>query len=470
MSEPTNESELRKRLVKIGRPTRLQREKSQPNRLVQTVSSETETTPRPGRAITVKGRLHSQLLDDLDRRGLLSADSKQLKGEVDSFVEEVANTEQLPLNESERSRLSADLLEETLGLGPLAALMADPSVTDILVNGPHQVFVERYGNLELTGVEFRDADHLTRIIQRIATRVGRRIDESLPMVDARLPDGSRVNATLPPVTLDGPTLSIRRFGKRRLQRDELHRLGMFSDNMADFFSVVVKSRLNILISGGTGSGKSTFLGAICESIPDNERIVTIEDAAELVLDQLHVVRMETRPPNVEGTGTIAARDLVVNALRMRPDRIIVGEVRAGECLDMLQAMNTGHDGSLTTAHANNPRDAISRLSTMVLMSGMELPSSAIREQIVSAIDLIIHVRRYEDGIRRVETVEELVGLEGNTPQLQQIFRFDVTGRKGKRLQGRHVPTGTVPRLVEKLRNRSIDVPTSWFEKESRPTP
>ena len=470
MSEPTRESELRKRLVKIGRPTRLQREKSQPNRLVQTVSSETETTPRPGRAITVKGRLHSQLLDDLDRRGLLSADSKQLKGEVDSFVEEVANSEQLLLNESERSRLSADLLEETLGLGPLAALMADPSVTDILVNGPHQVFVERYGNLELTGVEFRDADHLTRIIQRIATRVGRRIDESLPMVDARLPDGSRVNATLPPVTLDGPTLSIRRFGKRRLQRDELHRLGMFSDNMADFFSVVVKSRLNILISGGTGSGKSTFLGAICESIPDNERIVTIEDAAELVLDQLHVVRMETRPPNVEGTGTIAARDLVVNALRMRPDRIIVGEVRAGECLDMLQAMNTGHDGSLTTAHANNPRDAISRLSTMVLMSGMELPSSAIREQIVSAIDLIIHVRRYEDGIRRVETVEELVGLEGNTPQLQQIFRFDVTGRKGKRLQGRHVATGTVPRLVEKLRNRSIDVPTSWFEKESRSTP
>ena len=470
MSEPTRESELRKRLVKIGRPTRLQREKSQPNRLVQTVSSETETTPRPGRAITVKGRLHSQLLDNLDRRGLLSADSEQLKGEVDSFVEEVANSEQLILNESERSRLSADLLEETLGLGPLAALMADPSVTDILVNGPHQVFVERYGNLELTSVEFRDADHLTRIIQRIATRVGRRIDESLPMVDARLPDGSRVNATLPPVTLDGPTLSIRRFGKRRLQRDELHRLGMFSDNMADFFSVVVKSRLNILISGGTGSGKSTFLGAICESIPDNERIVTIEDAAELVLDQLHVVRMETRPPNVEGTGTIAARDLVVNALRMRPDRIIVGEVRAGECLDMLQAMNTGHDGSLTTAHANNPRDAISRLSTMVLMSGMELPSSAIREQIVSAIDLIIHVRRYEDGIRRVETVEELVGLEGNTPQLQQIFRFDVTGRKGKRLQGRHVATGTVPRLVEKLRNRSIDVPTSWFEKESRSTP
>ncbi|MCR9207441.1 MAG: CpaF/VirB11 family protein, partial [bacterium] len=259
------------------------------------------------------------------------------------------------------------------------------------------------------------------------------------------------------------TLSIRRFGRRRLRAEELQRLGMFNPTMAEFFSVAVRSRLNILISGGTGSGKSTFLGAICESIPDDERVVTIEDAAELVLDQLHVVRMETRPANVEGRGAIAARDLVVNALRMRPDRIIVGEVRAGETLDMLQAMNTGHDGSLTTVHANSPRDAISRLSTMVLMSGMELPPTAIREQIVSAIDLICHVRRYEDGVRRVESVDELVGLEGSTPQLQQIFRFNVSGRKGKRLQGTHVATGTVPRLVEKLHARAIDVPTSWFE-------
>jgi pilus assembly protein CpaF len=464
MSEPTQESELRSRLGRIGRPTRLQREKTQPERLSQPTPAETTASARRGRAVTVKGRLHGQLLDDLDRRGLLSANSQQLQEEVDAFVTEVVANEQLALNESERARLSADLLEETLGLGPLAPLMADPSVTDILVNGPHHVFVERYGSLEVTDIEFRDDDHLTRIIQRIATRVGRRIDESQPMVDARLPDGSRVNATLPPVTIDGPTLSIRRFGRRRLRSDELHRLGMFNDNMAQFFSVAVRSRLNILISGGTGSGKSTFLGAICESIPDNERIVTIEDAAELVLDQLHVVRMETRPPNVEGSGTIAARDLVVNALRMRPDRIIVGEVRAGETLDMLQAMNTGHDGSLTTAHANSPRDAISRLSTMVLMSGMELPPSAIREQIVSAIDLIIHVRRYEDGIRRVESVDELVGLESNTPQLQQIFRFEVSGRKGKRLQGMHVGTGTVPRLVEKLHARAIEVPTSWFEK------
>ena len=439
-----SDSNLRSRLGKVGRPTRLTTSKPQPERLTEDTAKQAADPARRGRAVTVKGRLHGQLLDDLDRRGLLTANNEQLKEEVDAFVAEIAETEQLPLNDSERSRLADDLLEETLGLGPLAPLMADPSVTDILVNGPHHVFVERYGKLELTEVEFRDDDHLTRIIQRIATRVGRRIDESQPMVDARLPDGSRVNATLPPVTLDGPTLSIRRFGRRRLRAEELQRLGMFNPTMA-------------------GSGKSTFLGAICESIPDDERVVTIEDAAELVLDQLHVVRMETRPANVEGRGAIAARDLVVNALRMRPDRIIVGEVRAGETLDMLQSMNTGHDGSLTTVHANSPRDAISRLSTMVLMSGMELPPKAIREQIVSAIDLVFHVRRYEDGVRRVESVDELVGLEGNTPQLQQIFRFNVSGRKGKRLKGTHVATGTVPRLVEKLHARAIDVPTSWFE-------
>ena len=462
----SDEANLRARLGKVGRPTSLTPRSPQPERLSDTPASESGEVNRRRRAVTVKGRLHGQLLDDLDRRGLLSADVEQLKGEVDSFVADVAASEQLPLNESERARLSDDLLEETLGLGPLAPLMADPSVTDILVNGPHHVFVERYGKLELTDIEFRDDDHLTRIISRIATRVGRRVDESQPMVDARLPDGSRVNATLPPVTLDGPTLSIRRFGRKRLRADELQRLGMFSETMAAFFAVAVRARLNVLISGGTGSGKSTFLGAICESIPDDERVVTIEDAAELVLDQLHVVRMETRPANVEGRGVISARDLVVNALRMRPDRIIVGEVRSGESLDMLQAMNTGHDGSLTTAHANSPRDAISRLSTMVLMSGMELPAVAIREQIVSAIDLIIHVRRFEDGVRRVESVEELVGLEGNTPQLQQIYRFEVQGRKGKRLQGRHVATGTVPRLVEKLNARAIDIPTTWFEKPS----
>ena len=343
---------------------------------------------------------------------------------VETFVDEALRVEDLPLNEDERRRLVGDLLEETLGVGPLASLMADPAVTDILVNSPQQVYIERFGRLEKTDVRFRDVDHLVRIIQRIAARVGRRIDESSPMVDARLPDGSRVNATLPPVTIDAPTLSIRRFGRHRLRRSDLQQLGMFSADIYTMLDAVVRGRKNLLISGGTGSGKSTLFGALAEAIPDRERIVTIEDSAELILDQEHVVRMESRPPNIEGRGLITARDLVVNALRMRPDRIIVGEVRSGEALDMLQAMNTGHDGGMTTVHANSPRDALARLETMVLMAGLELPSRAIREQMVSALHLIVHVRRYEDGVRRVESIAEIVGMEGTTPQLQDIFRFE----------------------------------------------
>ncbi len=463
MSESTPESELRTRLGKIGRPTRLQREKNQPDRLVQTKPNEADTSARRGRAVTVKGRLHGQLLDDLDRRGLLSADSDQLQGEVDAFVAEIAASEQLPLNEAERSRLSADLLEETLGLGPLASLMADPSVTDILVNGPHHVFVERYGNLELTSVEFRDADHLTRIIQRIASRVGRRIDESVPMVDARLPDGSRVNATLPPVTLDGPTLSIRRFGKRRLRRDELHRLGMFNDSMAEFFSVVVRSRLNILVSGGTGSGKSTFLGAICESIPDSERIVTIEDAAELQLQQDHVVRLETRPPSPNGTGAIYQRDLVKNALRMRPDRIIVGEVRGAETFDMLQAMNTGHDGSMTTVHANTARDALSRVEQMVSMLGLDLPLSAIRSQLASGINVVVQLNRLADGNRKVMSVGEITGMEGETITMQDIFVFRKTGKgENGEVQGEFTATSMRPKCAEQLLAAGVDLGQTNF--------
>ncbi|QDU98842.1 CpaF family protein [Lignipirellula cremea] len=414
--------------------------------------------------LAVKGDLHQRLLDDLDRRGLLGADEEQLAEVVREFVDQALTLQELPLNDSERRRLVDDLLEETLGVGPLASLMADPAVTDILVNGPHQVFIERFGRLEATEVRFRDAEHLVRIIQRIAARVGRRIDESSPMVDARLPDGSRVNATLPPVTIDGPTLSVRRFGRRRLRREELLQLEMFSPAIHTFLEQMVRGRRNLLISGGTGSGKSTFLGAVAEAIPSTERIVTIEDAAELILDQVHVVRMETRPPNIEGRGLITARDLVINALRMRPDRIIVGEVRSGEALDMMQAMNTGHDGGMTTVHANSPRDALARLETMVLMSGLELPSRAIREQIVSALELIVHVRRFEDGVRRVESIAEVRGLEGTTPQLQEIFRFETRGRKGRRLIGEFVATGIVPRAVEELRNRDIHVPLEIFQR------
>jgi pilus assembly protein CpaF len=413
--------------------------------------------------LRIKSDLHQQLLTDLDRRNLISAGEEQLTEIVEDFVTQALQSEELPLNEQERRQMVDDLLEETIGVGPLAPLLADPAVTDVLVNGPEKVFIERFGRLEKTEVRFRDAEHLVRIIQRIAARVGRRIDESSPMVDARLPDGSRINATLPPVTIDGPTLSIRRFGKRRLRRDDLMELGMFSEAMREFMQLVVRGRKNILIAGGTGSGKSTFLGAITEAIPDHERIVTIEDAAELILDQEHVVRMETRPPNIEGHGRIMARDLVVNALRMRPDRIIVGEVRSGEALDMLQAMNTGHDGSLTTIHANSPRDALARLETMVLMAGLDLPSRAIREQIVSAIQIVVHVRRYEDGVRRVQSISEITGMEGDTPQLQDIFCFRSKGRMGKRLLGEFTATGIVPRVAEQMRAEDLDFPMNLFQ-------
>ena len=428
-------------------------------------SNQATNAPTGGSAsfASVKALMHQQLLEDLDRRDRITADEDELTGLVTEFVTDALETQDWPLNETERTQLVDDLIEETIGVGPLAPLLADPAVSDILVNGPFKVFVERFGRLETTSVRFRDDEHLVRIIGRIAARVGRRIDESSPMVDARLPDGSRVNATLPPVTIDGPTLSIRRFGRRRLRSDDLMKLGMFTPNMREFLRIAIRGRINMIVSGGTGSGKSTFLGAMAEAIPNNERIVTIEDAAELQLDQEHVVRMETRPPNIEGQGRIVARDLVVNSLRMRPDRIIVGEVRAGEALDMLQAMNTGHDGSLTTIHANTPRDAVSRLETMVLMAGLDLPSKAIREQAASAIDVIVQVKRYEDGVRRVQSISELVGMEGDTPQLQEIFRFVSKGKINRRIQGEFVATGVVPHIVSRLRESDVEVPMQLFQ-------
>jgi len=414
--------------------------------------------------LQVKANLHQRLLDDIDRRNLLTANEETLAEAVREFVNVTLADEGLPLNQAERNRLAEDLLEETVGVGPLAPLMADPAVTDILVNRPDTVYIERFGRLEKTEVRFRNTEHLLRIIQRIAARVGRRIDEASPMVDARLPDGSRVNATVPPVTLDGPTLSIRRFGRQRLRRADLIRLGMLSPDMNLFLELCVKARKNLLISGGTGAGKSTFLGALTEAVPAEERIVTIEDAAELILDQPHVIRMETRPANIEGKGRIVARDLVINSLRMRPDRIIVGEVRGPEALDMLQSLNTGHDGGMTTIHANNPRDALARLETMVLMVGLDLPSRAIREQMVSALHYLIHVRRYEDGVRRVSSIAEITGMEGNTPTMQDLFRFERKGRKGKAVLGSFVATGIVPRLVEELRERDIEAPLAIFQK------
>jgi pilus assembly protein CpaF len=411
---------------------------------------------------SVKAMLHTRLLDELNDDGLVGETEEVLVERVRSFATRMLEEEDLPLNEQERAKLADDLQEETLGVGPLAPLMADPAVTDILVNRFDQVYVERFGRLELTPVRFRDNEHLVRIIQRIAAQVGRRIDESSPMVDARLRDGSRVNATLSPVTIDGPTLSIRRFGRKRLRREDLLRLQMFSPEMMGFMEALVRNRRNLLISGGTGAGKSTFLGAVAEAIPDYERIITIEDAAELILDQAHVIRMETRPTNLEGQGKITARELVINSLRMRPDRILVGEVRGGEALDMLQAMNTGHDGSFTTIHSNSPRDALSRLETMVLMAGMDLPSRAIREQIVSAIEFIVHIRRFDDGVRRVERISELTGMEETTPQLQDIFVFRQTGRRGRVIEGKFAATGVVPRIVHQLKERGVEIPLEWF--------
>jgi pilus assembly protein CpaF len=446
----------------------LGRVKPKPNPVSATAAERprAESRPAPGAAhyLVVKGQLHERLLDEINSRNLLGLREEALAQAVHEFVTRELESGDLALNEPERRQIAEDLLEETLGVGPLAPLMADPAVTDILVNGPDQVYIERFGRLEETPVRFRNSDHLVRIIQRIAARVGRHVDEASPMVDARLPDGSRVNATLPPVALDGPALSIRRFGRQRLRREDLLRLGMLSTDMSLFLEHAVRARKNILISGGTGAGKTTFLGAVAEAIPAAERIITIEDAAELILDQKHTVRLETRPPNVEGKGRITTRDLVINVLRMRPDRIIVGEVRGPEALDMLQAMNTGHDGSLTTVHANSQRDALARLETMVLMAGVDLPSRSIREQVVSAISLIVHVKRYEDGVRRVATISEITGLEGLTPVTQDLFRYERRGRKGRSVIGDFGATGVVPRLVEELRDRDVQLPVGLFQK------
>ena len=414
---------------------------------------------------SVKGLLQEQLLSEFGEHDLFNLSDQEVANVVNEFTARALESEDIPLNEDERNRLAEELTEETIGLGPLAPLMGDPAITDILVNGPHSVYVERFGRIEPTEIRFRNAEHVVRVIERIAANVGRRIDESNPMADLRLADGTRINATLPPATIDGPTLSIRRFGRRRLRRNELIRLGMMSEDMTKFLGAIVAHRFSLLISGGTGAGKSTLLGALAEAIPPQERIVSIEDTAELMLDQKHLVRMETRPPNIEGRGRISARDLVINSLRMRPDRIIVGEVRGAEALDMLQAMNTGHDGSMSTIHANSPRDAISRLETMVLTAGAELPSRAIREQIVSAIHLLVHVRRFEDGVRRVESISEITGMEGLTPLLQEIFHFRRQGFQGKRLKGEFSATGTVPRVAQELRQRGIDLSLGLFQKK-----
>ncbi|MEL6712333.1 MAG: CpaF family protein [Planctomycetota bacterium] len=429
-------------------------------------STAAPASSEPARAtddyVELKARLHARMVGELQEDGLLGADPAELSVAVENWVADVLDDEVLPLNEGERQRLAHELTEEATGLGPLGPLLADPAITDILVNGHDQVFIERYGRLERVAVRFADDEHLRRMIERLALGAGRRIDQSSPMVDLRLKDGSRVNATLPPVSIDGPTLSIRRFGRNRLRSADVLKLGMLDTAMWTVLSAAVKRRQNVLLSGGTGAGKSTLLGILAEAIPADERVVTIEDTAELVLDQEHVVRLETRPSNAEGTGRITARDLLINSLRMRPSRIIVGEVRSGEALDMLQAMNTGHEGGLCTIHANSTRDALARLETMVLMAGADLPSRAIREQITSALDLVVHVRRFEDGVRRIASVSEVAGIESGVPLIQDLFTFRVTGRSRGRVQGRYEATGIVPRFVQADRETGGSVPLELF--------
>ena len=412
----------------------------------------------------LKVRFHQRLLDLLNLAAIDKVGREELEREVSALIKELLIEEGVALNAGEFKRLVEEIMDEVLGLGPLEPLLKDESIDDILVNTHSQVFIERAGQLELTAARFKDETHLLRIIDKIVSGVGRRVDEAQPWVDARLPDGSRVNAIIPPCALDGPLLSIRKFAKRPFTVDRLIDIGALPEEVADLLKATVRARLNILISGGTGSGKTTFLNALSTFISDRERIVTIEDAAELQLQQTHVGRMETRPPNIEGKGAVTQRDLVRNALRMRPDRIIVGEIRGGEVLDMLQAMNTGHDGSMTTVHANTPRDALSRLEQMMGMTGFQLPEKTMRSQTASAIYVVVQLERMSDGRRRLVSVQEITGLEGDIITMQEIFRFSRTGTDPQgRVLGHFEATGVRPKFMSRLEAWGLHLPELIFQ-------
>jgi len=411
-------------------------------------------------------RIHRKLIDTLDLSKLSNFEMERVKVEIRRILEDLVMSEAIPLSRADRDRLVMEVQHEVFGLGPLEILMKDSEVSDILVNTPHHVYVERYGKLEKTDVRFRDDAHLMQIIERIVTRVGRRVDESSPMVDARLADGSRVNAIIPPLALDGPILSIRRFGAERLTINDLIQFNSVPPQIAEVAAACVKSRLNILVSGGTGAGKTTLLNCLSNYIPENERIVTIEDSAELKLQQEHVVRLETRPPNIEGQGSVTQRDLVRNALRMRPDRIVVGEVRGGEALDMMQAMNTGHDGSISTIHANSARDALSRLETMMLMAGITLPERALREQVASALDVIVQLSRLSDGSRKLVEFTEVTGMEGPTITTQTIFKYEQRGVENGKIVGEFVATGVMPSFLDRLERYGFRIPNTHFMSAS----
>jgi len=428
-----------------------------------------------GRVVTeeyfeIKTKIHSRLLDLLDLSLIDTLERNVLRAEIKSLITRILNEDgiRVPLNFTERENLSEEILDEVLGLGPLEPFLQDPTVSDILVNTYKQIYLERFGRLEHTNARFKDDAHLMKIIDKIVSAVGRRVDESSPMVDARLADGSRVNAVIPPLAIDGPMLSIRRFAAIPLELKDLIQYETLTPEIGEILKGIIKARLNALISGGTGSGKTTLLNVVSRFIPEEERIVTIEDAAELRLKQEHTVRLETRPPNLEGKGEITQRDLVRNSLRMRPDRIIVGEVRAGESFDMLQAMNTGHDGSITTIHANSPRDALMRLETQVAMANLDIPSAFIRKFISSAIDIVIHTERFADGRRKLVGLQEITGMEGDVITLQEIFSFIKTGIESDgRVEGRFMLHGIRPRFLERFLVAGIPVPQDLFGPAAR---
>ena len=414
----------------------------------------------------LKDRLHQRVIELLDLNAMGSLAPEAVETQLTRLIEQLLQQESVPLNQRERVQITQDILHEVLGLGPLEPLLSDGTVNDILVNGPHQVFVERSGQLELTEIRFKNDAHLKKIIEKIVSRVGRRIDESVPMVDARLADGSRVNAIIPPLAIDGPSLSIRKFSKDPLQLYHLVEKRSLTPEIGELMKAIVQARLNVLISGGTGSGKTTLLNIMSGFIPNNERIVTIEDAAELQLRQDHVVRLETRPANIEGKGEIAQRELVKNALRMRPDRIILGEVRGAESLDMLQAMNTGHDGSLTTVHANSCRDALTRIETLVSMAGLNLATKAMRHYVSSALDVIIQIARLSDGTRKLISVQEIAGMEGDLITLQELFVFQQTGLdENRKVKGRFKATGVRPKFAERLFAKGVALPSDLFDPQ-----
>jgi pilus assembly protein CpaF len=437
-----------------------------PSRLEELRARRAPSVPTKDAFFELKERVQDKLIAELDPQMDISK-TEEVRHTIEDLYDQILSQEGTILSRQERQRLFEQIVAEILGFGPIEPLLADESITEIMVNGPNKIYIERKGKLEKVNLTFESDDHLMRIIDRIVSPLGRRIDESSPYVDARLPDGSRVNAIIPPLALNGPTLTIRKFSKTPLTIDDLIRFGSITAEAIEFLKACVIARLNIIVSGGTGSGKTTFLNILSGFIPDDERIITVENAAELQLRQEHVVTLESRPPNIEGKGEVTIRDLVINCLRMRPDRIVVGECRGGEALDMLQAMNTGHDGSLTTAHANSPRDTLSRLETMVLMAGMDLPVRAIREQIASAVDLIIQQARMQDGSRKVINVTEVQGMEGDVIVMSDIFAFEQQGMEAGRVIGRLKPTGIRPKFVERIEQANIHLPPGIFGVSAR---